>query len=121
MSAEGPKQGIMGDLKDIKLKDSISHECGITLNDSVEGRAIAQLMEKKPGVVVTHYPAMIRIDGEGKLEFDMKEIGDALGYPMDPYTFQIEMATHYGRMVILDDKVVLFGSLEDALQYETEE
>lgn len=88
------------------------------MNDSVEGRIVAQVMEKKPGVVVTYYPAMIRIDGHEKLEFDMSEISEALGRQMDPYTFQVEMSTHYGRMVLFDDHIVLFGKMEDALAYE---
>jgi propane monooxygenase coupling protein len=88
------------------------------MNDSVEGRIVAQVMENKPGVTITSYPAMIRIDGRGKLEFDMAEISEALGRQMDPYTFQIEMSTHYGRMVLFEDRIVLFGKLEDALEYE---
>jgi propane monooxygenase coupling protein len=48
----------------------------------------------------------------------MAEIGEALGRQMDPYTFQVEMSTHYGRMVLFDDRIVLFGNLEDALKYE---
>lgn len=103
---------------DLKLDATISTMCGVTMNDSVEGRIVAQIMETKPGVKVTYYPAMIRIDGKDQLEFDMKEIGEALGREMDPYTFQVEMSTHYGRMVLFDDRIVLFGKLEDALSYE---
>jgi propane monooxygenase coupling protein len=103
---------------DLKLNTTISEMCGVTMNDSVEGRIVAQIMEKKPGVAVTYYPAMIRIDSQGQLEFDMKEISEALGREMDPYTFQVEMSTHYGRMVLFDDRIVLFGKMEDALAYE---
>jgi propane monooxygenase coupling protein len=103
---------------DLKLDATISEMCGVTMNDSVEGRIVAQIMETKPGVKVTHYPAMIRIDGQGKLEFDMNEISEALGREMDPYTFQVEMSTHYGRMVLLEDRIVLFGKMEDAAAYE---
>jgi propane monooxygenase coupling protein len=105
-------------VQDLKLNATISEMCGVTMNDSVEGRIVAQIMEKRPGVVVTYYPAMIRIDGQGKLEFDMKEISEALGREMDPYTFQVEMSTHYGRMVLFEDRIVLFGKMEDALAYE---
>jgi propane monooxygenase coupling protein len=28
------------------------------------------------------------------------------------------MSTHYGRMVLFDDRIVLFGNLEDVLKYE---
>ncbi len=105
-------------MQDLKLNVTISDMCGVTMNDSVEGRIVAQIMETKPGVVVTYYPAMIRIDGHGKLEFDMQEISEALGRDMDPYTFQVEMSTHYGRMVLFEDRIVLFGNMEDALAYE---
>lgn len=102
------------------LKWSASHRCGITMNDSVEGRAVAHVMEGKPGVTVTYFPAIIRIDGEKKLEFDLNEISDVLGRDLSPYDFQIEMSTHYGRMALLDDRVLVFADPEDAAQYLAE-
>ncbi|HBQ94027.1 MAG: MmoB/DmpM family protein [Firmicutes bacterium] len=104
-----------------KLGQDISTKCGVTLNDSVESRVIAEVMSQKPGVSVTYYPAMIRIDGENRLEFDMNELSEALGFEMTPSLFEVETSTHYGRMVRFDDKVILFGRLEDALQYEADE
>ena len=41
------------------------------MNDSVEARAIAEVMADKPGITVTYMPAMIRIDGKGKIVFKM--------------------------------------------------
>jgi propane monooxygenase coupling protein len=109
---------IFKSMKDIQFEDTISHQCGITMNDSVETRAIAEVMEKKPGVIVTYLPAMIRIDGNPKLEFKMDEISEALGRPMTPHLFEISTSTHYGRMVMVDDNtVVLFGNLDEALVY----
>ncbi|MDJ0894434.1 MAG: MmoB/DmpM family protein [Alphaproteobacteria bacterium] len=111
--------GMFKDMAHIKFEKSISHQCGVTMNDSVEARAIAEVMEEKPGITVTYMPAMIRIDGEGKMEFSMEEISEALGRPMDSYTFEISTSTHYGRMVRIDDNIiVLFGNMEDALEYE---
>jgi|ERR1700756_2118119 propane monooxygenase coupling protein len=105
-------------MKDIRFEDSISHQCGITMNDSVEARAIAEVMEQKPGVRVTYQPALIRIDGDPKLTFKMDEIGEALGRPMTPHLFEISTSTHYGRMVMVDDNtVVCFGNMEEALAY----
>jgi propane monooxygenase coupling protein len=49
----------------------------------------------------------------------MAEIGDALGRDFDPYNFQVEMSTHYGKMVLLDDKVLLFADPDEARQYLT--
>jgi propane monooxygenase coupling protein len=96
-------------LKDVKFEETISHQCGVTMNDSVEARAIAELMATKPNIRVTYQPALIRIDGEGKIEFKMDEIS---------YTFEISTSTHYGRMVMVDDNtVVLFGDMDEAMQY----
>jgi propane monooxygenase coupling protein len=109
---------IFKSMKDIRFEDTISHQCGITMNDSVEARAIAEVMEQKEGVSVTYMPAMIRIDGEGKLTFKMDEISEALGRAMTPHLFEISTSTHYGRMVMVDDNtVVCFGDMDEALAY----
>jgi propane monooxygenase coupling protein len=105
-------------LKDVKFETTISHQCGVTMNDSVEARAIAEVMAKKPGIRVTYQPALIRIDGDGKIVFKMDEISEALGREMTPYTFEISTSTHYGRMVMVDDNTVtLFGDMDEAMQF----
>ncbi len=102
----------------LKFDGTISHQCGVTMNDSVEARAIAEVMAEKPNITVTYMPAMIRIDGQGKIEFKMSEISEALGRPMTTNIFEISTSTHYGRMVMIDeDNVVLFGNMEDAMKY----
>ncbi|MDP8949358.1 MAG: MmoB/DmpM family protein, partial [Actinomycetota bacterium] len=91
--------------------------CGVTLNLSTEGAAIASVMEGKPGVKVTKYPAMIRVDGENRLEFVMEEIADALGEEdYSTYDFEVETSTHYGRMVRLDDRILLFADPVEAME-----
>ena len=103
---------------DLKFEDTISHQCGVTMNDSVEARAIAELMAEKPGVTVTHQPALIRIDGEGTLTFNMEEISEILGKEMTVETFEVNTSTHYGRMVKVDDNTItLFGRMEDMFEY----
>ncbi len=105
-------------MQEMTFEKTISDQCGVTMNDSVEARAIAELMETKPGIVVTYMPAMIRIDGKGKIEFRMDEISEVLGREMTPHLFEISTSTHYGRMVMIDDNtVVLFGRMEDAFEY----
>jgi propane monooxygenase coupling protein len=109
---------IFKSMKDIRFEDTISHQCGVTMNDSVEARAIAEVMEQKKGVTVTYMPAMIRIDGEGKLVFTMSEISKSLGRAMTPHIFEISTSTHYGRMVMVDDDtVVCFGDMNEAMAY----
>jgi len=103
-----------------EFKREPSNLCGVTMSASVEGNVIADLMSKKPGVRVTRFPAIIRLDGEKMLEFDMDEIGAALGYEPGEYSvydFEVETSTHYGRQVRLDDKVLLFANPEDAAEY----
>ena len=102
---------------DRKLDYSVTNLCGITMNDSVEGRAVAEVLTGKPGITIMRLPAMIRIDAENKLEIDMNEVSENLGYKVDPYVFQIEMSTHYGRMVILDESVVLYAGFADTMAY----
>ena len=104
--------------KDLEFGQTISHQCGVTMNDSVEARAIAELMQTKPGIRVTYMPAMIRIDGEGRIEFKMDEIAEQLGREMTAHLFEISTSTHYGRMVMVDENtVMLFGNMEEAMAF----
>lgn len=104
---------------DLNREHSISHMCGVTMNDSADARVIAEVMEEKPGVTVTRFPAMTRIDAEGKLVFDMGELSNALGREFTPYDFEVVMSTHYGRMVMIDENtVVVFGDMDEARKYE---
>ena len=110
---------IFKSMKDMRFETTISHQCGVTMSDSVDSRTIAELMSGKPGIKVTYMPAMIRIDGDPKIEFKMDEISDALGRPMTPHLFEISTSTHYGRMVMVDDNTVtMFGNMEEAMAFE---
>lgn len=109
---------IFKSMKDITFEQTISDQCGVTMNDSVEARAIAEFMSKKDGVTVTYQPALIRIDGHGKLIFKMDEISDYLGRDMTAEMFEVNTSTHYGRMVRVDDNtVILFGNMDEVMEY----
>lgn len=111
-------QNIFKSMKDITFDQTVSHQCGVTMNDSVEARAIAEFMSQDPKVTVTYNPATIRIDGEGKLIFKMDEITEFLGREMTAETFEVNTSTHYGRMVrIDDDTVILFGDMNEVMEY----
>jgi propane monooxygenase coupling protein len=95
-----------------------SNRAGVTLMNNQVGYVVAQVMTGKPGVTVENMPSMIRVDGDGQIEFHFEEIAEALGW--DDFgndDFEEIMSTHYGRMVVLDDRVVLFANPEDAAQY----
>jgi propane monooxygenase coupling protein len=109
---------IFKSMKDITFDDTVSHQCGVTMNDSVEARAIADVMGRHEHIRVTYMPAMIRIDGTGKMEFKMDEISEELGRVMTPHLFEISTSTHYGRMVMTDDNtVMLFGDMNEMMKY----
>jgi propane monooxygenase coupling protein len=88
------------------------------MSSSVEGNAIAELMGEKEGIEIVKYPAMIRIDADDRLVFDMDEIAEYLGEEdFTTYDFEIETSTHYGRMVRLDDQILLFANPDEAAEY----
>jgi propane monooxygenase coupling protein len=94
-----------------------SHRCGVTLMDNQLGHDVAAAMKGKPGVEVTYLPSMIRIDADKRIEFNFDELTEAIGDEFDQNAFEEIMSTHYGRMVALDDRMVLFADPEDAAEY----
>jgi len=97
---------------------SSSNRAGVTLMNNQVGYVVAEVMRGKDGVDVTELPSMIRVDGDGQVAFDYQEIAEALGW--DDFgndDFEEIMSTHYGRMVVLDDRVIMFANPEDAAEY----
>jgi len=87
------------------------------MNNQV-GYVVADVMRGKENVTITELPSMIRVDGVNKIDFDYEEIAEALGWEdFGNNDFEEIMSTHYGRMVVLDDRVVLFANPEDAAEY----
>lgn len=118
VARDASRQNIFKSMDAIKFEQTISHQCGITMNDSVEARAIAEYKDEDPDVTVTYQPALIRIDGEGQLVFNMTEISEVLGRELTAANFEVNTSTHYGRMVrVDDDTVILFGDMEAMRQY----
>lgn len=118
LARNASNKNIFKSMKDMKFDQTISHQCGVTMNDSVEARAIAEFMDEDPAVTITYNPATIRVDGEGKLIFKMDEIGEFLGREMNAETFEVNTSTHYGRMVRTDDNtIILFGDMDEMMEY----
>ena len=101
-----------------EINRSSSNECGVTLMNNQVGYVVAKVMEDKQDVTIRVLPSMIRVDGINKIDFDYEEIAEALGWEdFGNNDFEEIMSTHYGRMVVLDDRVVLFANPEDAAEY----
>jgi propane monooxygenase coupling protein len=97
--------------------NTASNQCGVTLMNTPDGEVVAKISATKPNVSIRHLPSMIRVDGINKIVFDLAEISEVLGREFTPADFEEIMSTHYGRMVVLDDKVVMFANPEDAAEY----
>jgi propane monooxygenase coupling protein len=95
-----------------------SNQAGVTLMNNQVGHVVADVMRAHDNVTVEELPSMIRVDGTGQFDFPYEEIAEALGWAdFGNDDFEEIMSTHYGRMVVLDDRVLLFANPEDAAEY----
>lgn len=103
-----------------KSDSTASNRCGFTLMNNQVGAVMADVMSGKENVTVTPLPSMIRVDAVGKMEVVYDEISEALGEEegsFDAAQFEENMSTHYGRMIHLDDRTIMFANPEDAAEY----
>jgi len=103
-----------------KADNTASNKCGVTLMNNQIGAVVAQVMATHENVTVTPLPSMIRVDAIGRMDFVYDEISDALGEEegyYDAAQFEENMSTHYGRMVHLDDRTIMFANPEEAAEY----
>jgi len=101
-----------------KVDRTSSNRAGVTLMNNQVGHTVADVMRGKDNVTVEELPSMIRVDGVGQFEFDYAEMAEALGWAdFGNDDFEEIMSTHYGRMVVLDDRVLFFANPEDAAEY----
>jgi propane monooxygenase coupling protein len=97
-----------------------SNMCGVTLMNSQVGVLIANVLSRLPNVTVTHLPSMIRVDGQGRFDTVYADIDEEAGEEEGWFSaseFEEAMSTHYGRMVHLDDRTVMFANPEDAAEH----
>ena len=103
-----------------KSNNTASNMCGVTLMNNQVGAVMAEVMETKPNVTVRALPSMIRVDATGRMDVVYDEVSEALGEEpgfFDAAEFEENMSTHYGRMVHLDDRTIMFANPEDAAEY----
>ena len=103
-----------------KADNTASNRCGFTLMNNQVGVVVAQVLSKLPNVRVTYLPSMIRVDAIGRMDVVYDEISEALGEEpgyFDAAEFEENMSTHYGRMIHLDDRTIMFANPEDAAEY----
>ncbi|GAA2878676.1 MmoB/DmpM family protein [Pseudonocardia halophobica] len=103
-----------------KSDNTASNMCGFTLMNSQVGVLIANVLARLDNVKVTPLPSMIRVDGKDKFEVVYADVDEEAGEDEDWFNaaeFEEAMSTHYGRMVHLDDRTIMFANPEDAAEY----
>jgi propane monooxygenase coupling protein len=97
-----------------------SNMCGFTLMNSQVGVLIANVLSRLPNVTVTHLPSMIRVDGQNRFDTVYADVDEEAGEEDGWFSaseFEEAMSTHYGRMVHLDDRTIMFANPEDAAEH----
>jgi propane monooxygenase coupling protein len=100
--------------------NTASGMCGVTLMNSQVGVLIANVLARADNVKVTHLPSMIRVDGHGRFDLVYADVDEEAGEEEGWFSaseFEEAMSTHYGRMVHLDDRTIMFANPEDAAEY----
>ena len=100
--------------------NTASNMCGFTLMNSQVGVLIANVLTRLPNVTVAHLPSMIRVDGQGRFDLVYADVDEEAGEEEGWFSaseFEAAMSTHYGRMVHLDDRTIMFANPEEAAEY----
>ena len=103
-----------------KADNTASGKAGVTLMNTQIGAVVAEVMDRQENVTVTSLPSMIRVDCVGRMDFVYAEISEALGEDegfYDAAEFEENMSTHYGKMIHMDDRTIMFGNLEEAAAF----
>ena len=103
-----------------KSNNTASNMSGFTLMNNQVGALIANVVGRLDNVTVTPLPSMIRVDATGRFDLVYADIDEEAGEEegwFDAAEFEENMSTHYGRMVHLDDRTIMFANPEDAAEY----
>jgi hypothetical protein len=89
---------------------------GLVLMGSEEADvAVEMLREERPDLRITKTNCYYMIEGEGKIEIDVTEVGERLGRELDVPSFLVIMSSYYGRAQVDEQK---FGVYAEMLQLE---
>lgn len=106
--------------RQFERNSTASNMCGFTLMNTQVGTLIANVLRRLPNVTVTELPSMIRVDGRNRFDVVYADIDEEAGENEGWFSsaeFEEAMSTHYGRMVHLDDRTIMFANPEDAAEY----
>ncbi len=102
----------MADAKKIEARETV----GLVLMGSEEADVTVEMLrEEQPQLRISKTNCYWMIEGEGKIEVDVNEIGERLGRDLDMATFLVVMTSYYGRVQVTDH---IFGVYAEMLQME---
>jgi len=90
---------------------------GIVMAKSAEGDAVADALAELEGIEIIEQPSFWDIRAKDRLVISFDDVSEELGFDIDPYAIQHEMSTHYGRLVVTDDALMLFSDPTEAMEY----
>ncbi|MGE0820958.1 MAG: MmoB/DmpM family protein [Candidatus Binatia bacterium] len=89
---------------------------GMVLMGSEEADvAVEMLREERPDLRISKTNCYWMIEGEGKIEIDVTELGERLGRDIDVPSFLVVMSSYYGRAQVTENT---FGVYSEMLQLE---
>ena len=93
----------------VRGRDSI----GISLMTSADTEAaVAMIRDLQPDARVSFRGVFYKIEADDVLEFDMAELGERLGRPIDTDLFLVNMSSYYGRMVVSDGMIRIHSDIQ---------
>ncbi len=102
----------MTDEKKVAARDTV----GMVLMGSEEADVAVELLRaERPDLRISKTNCYYLIEGEGKIEIDVNEVGERLGRELDVPSFLVIMSSYYGRAQVDEHK---FGVYSEMLQLE---
>jgi len=102
----------MAEAKKIEARETV----GLVLMGSEEADVTVEMLrEEQPHLRISKTNCYWMIEGEGKIEVNVKEIGERLGRDLDMSAFLVVMTTYYGRVQVTNN---IFGVYAEMLQLE---
>jgi phenol hydroxylase P2 protein len=85
-------------------KNASTNSVSITLQNTEDARPIVDaITADNPAAVVSHFPAMVKVDCPGRLTIKAESVSDRIGRDWDPQELQLSMISLSGNIDEDDD------------------
>jgi phenol hydroxylase P2 protein len=85
-------------------KNAATNSVSITLQNTEDARPIVEaITADNPNAVVTHFPAMVKVDCPGRLTINAQSVSDRIGREWDPQELHLSVISLSGNIDEDDD------------------